>query len=67
MENIQVSERIVRMPELIQLVGYKSSSIYALIQNKKFPPGFKLVDGGRAAGWLFSEVMSWIRGEWKGD
>ncbi|MBP0133282.1 MAG: AlpA family phage regulatory protein [Nitrosospira sp.] len=53
-------DRIVRMPELIQLVGYRHSSIYSLIASGKFPRGFKLVRGGRAVGWRLSVIMRWI-------
>lgn len=53
-------ERIIRMQELVLIVGYKPSSIYALISEGKFPKGFKLGKGKRASGWLLSEINKWI-------
>lgn len=58
--NSLFQDRIIRLPELIQLVGYRSSSIYSLIAKGKFPRGFKLVPGHHAAGWRLSSIIEWI-------
>jgi len=58
MENIHFQERIVRMQEVVFLVGYKPSSIYALISEGKFPKGIKL--GKRASGWRLSQINQWM-------
>ena len=59
MENSQFQERIIRMQEVVFLVGYKPSSIYALISEGKFPKGIKL--GKRASGWPLSQINQWIK------
>ena len=53
--------RTLRMSELPKKVGYKTSTIYGLIAEGKFPKPFKLTRGGRAAGWLESTIDDWIR------
>ena len=53
--------RTLRMTDLPEKVGYKSSTIYALVAQSKFPKPFKLAPGGRAAGWLESTIDDWIR------
>jgi prophage regulatory protein len=60
MDTTAYQDRIIRMPELVTLVGYRPSSIYALISDNKFPRGFKLVPNGRAAGWRLSTIINWI-------
>jgi len=52
--------RTLRMSELPEKVGYKTSTIYGLIAQGKFPKPFKLTPGGRAAGWLESTIDNWI-------
>jgi len=53
--------RTLRMSELPEKVGYKTSTIYGLVAQGKFPKPFKLTPGGRAAGWLESTIDDWIR------
>ena len=52
--------RTLRMGDLTDKVGYKSSTIYGLIAQGKFPKPFKLTPGGRAAGWLENVIDDWI-------
>lgn len=54
------STRILRMKDLPPKIGFQPSTIYELIAKDKFPAPFKLVPGGRAAGWLEQEVDAWI-------
>ena len=53
--------RTLRMSELPEKVGYKTSTIYGLVAQGKFPKPFKLTPDGRAAGWLESTIDDWIR------
>ena len=55
--------RTLRMSDLPEKVGYKSSTIYGLVAQGKFPKPFKLTPGGRAAGWLESTIDDWIRAQ----
>jgi prophage regulatory protein len=53
-----MTKRILRLEEVKSRTGRSRSSIYADIQQKKFPKPISL--GERAVGWLESEVNSWI-------
>ena len=55
------SPRILRMKDLPAKVGFAPSTIYELIAKGKFPKPFKLMPGGRAAGWLESTVDKWLQ------
>jgi len=54
------SARILRMKDLPRKVGLQPSTLYELIAVGRFPLPFKLVPGGRAAGWLESSVDAWL-------
>ena len=51
--------KIIRLPRVKELCAYSRSSIYALIAQGKFPSPIDL-GGGRAVGWLESEIVEWI-------
>jgi prophage regulatory protein len=53
-----MSERIIRLPELIKLVGLSKPTIYKHIKTGKFPAQIKL--NGPLSGWIESEVQAWI-------
>ena len=53
-------QRILRMQDLPDRIGSRPSTIYDLIAKGKFPRPFKLMPGGRAAGWLESTIDDWI-------
>jgi prophage regulatory protein len=48
---------ILRMPEVERTTGLKKSTIYLLIKQSQFPSPISL--GGRASGWLLSEINQW--------
>lgn len=48
------------MGELTRKVGYAPSTIYDLITKNKFPKPFKLIEGGRASGWLESTIDAYL-------
>ena len=50
--------KILRMPEVEEQTGLKKSSIYAAIEEGKFPAPINL--GARAVGWLESEINEWL-------
>lgn len=59
-------EKILRLPEVMAVVGLKKTAIYDLIKVGDFPAPIKL--GKHASGWLGSEVQTWIqkkRVEWE--
>lgn len=50
---------ILRLPEVKKRTGLARSTIYLRITNGVFPKPISL--GGRAVGWLDSEIDEWIQ------
>lgn len=50
---------LLRLPAVIQRVGYKKPTIYAKIKDGTFPKPVKL--GERAVAWQESEIEVWIQ------
>jgi prophage regulatory protein len=50
--------RILKLPEVIQVTGLARSTIYLRMKEKTFPTHIKL--GERSVGWLEEEVHSWL-------
>ena len=55
-----VSVRIVRMAEAQERTGLCVSTLYDLINREIFPKPFHIVPGGRAVGWLESDIDQWV-------
>ncbi|EOV9570222.1 helix-turn-helix transcriptional regulator [Cronobacter turicensis] len=53
----QPLERTIRERECRQLTGLCRTTRYVMEQKGEFPPRRKL--GGRAVGWLLSEITAW--------
>ena len=58
-ENLSV-DRFLRMPEVLRITGISRAQVYVLMSQNKFPRQTKISDGGKAAGWLQSEVAEWM-------
>ncbi|WP_416048992.1 helix-turn-helix transcriptional regulator [Cupriavidus basilensis] len=54
--NTEAQRRIIRLPEVSQLVGLGKTAIYERIKEHTFPAPIKL---GRASGWVAEEVQKW--------
>jgi len=50
--------RFLRLPEVIDVTGYRRSRIYELVGAGLFPKPVGL-GGGRAVAWLSDEVEAW--------
>jgi len=50
--------RIMRLKEVIEFTGLGRSTIYRFIAEGQFPKPVPL--GGRAVGWLDSEIEDWL-------
>lgn len=61
---ISASERLLPLPEVEARTGFKSSFLYQLIRDGKFPKPVKI---GLASRWRESEVQQWIHDQIKGD
>ncbi|MBB1630266.1 AlpA family transcriptional regulator [Cupriavidus sp. UME77] len=55
--NTEAQRRIIRLPEVSQLVGLGKTAIYERIKEHTFPAPIKL---GRASGWVAEEVQKWV-------
>ena len=53
-----MAERFVRLPELMNVVGLRRSSIYSRVRTGQFPAPKKITK--HAVGWLESEINAWI-------
>ena len=51
--------RFLRLPEVIQISGYRRTSIYEMVKAGNFPAPVHL--GPRAVAWLESEVEAWMQ------
>jgi predicted DNA-binding transcriptional regulator AlpA len=49
-------DTIVRKMHVASVVGLSKTRIETLIREGKFPPCFKICEGGRASGWLRSTL-----------
>jgi prophage regulatory protein len=49
---------LLRLPEVVERVGFGKSTIYALIKRGQFPSPIAL--GARARAWISTEVDAWI-------
>jgi prophage regulatory protein len=52
------TNRILRLPKVLERTGLSRSTIYFRISTGEFPAPIAL--GGRAVGWLESEVDKWL-------
>ena len=53
-----MANNILRLPAVMASIGLSRSSIYLRITEGTFPKPISL--GGRAVGWLESEVQIWV-------
>lgn len=53
-----MSRKIIRLPAIKEITGLSRSSIYLRMRKREFPQSFSL--GGRAVGWLESDVHLWV-------
>jgi prophage regulatory protein len=54
-----VTNAILRLPEVSKRTGKSRSTIYLDVSNGKFPAPVKL--GARAVGWVESEIEEWLQ------
>jgi prophage regulatory protein len=54
------TNRIVRRPEVLHLIGLGRTQLEAAIDRGEFPKPIKITDGGRAVGWMSREVEGFI-------
>jgi len=58
MDEISDRKRIIRKPELLNIIGLSDPTIWRMEKNGDFPKRMRL--GGNSCGWLESEINQWI-------
>jgi prophage regulatory protein len=58
MEQVTPLSRLVRIKEVLQLIGLSKTTLYKMIQEGKFPKSVSIY--GSAVGWKQDEVADWI-------
>ena len=56
---VPLKVRFLRLPEVQRRTGLSRSTIYVRVEEGRFPR--PVARGGRAGGWIESEVDEWIR------
>lgn len=56
--NSHTGDSILRLPEVLSIVGLSKSTLYAMMKAGKFPGSVGL--GKRAVGWKSSKVFAWV-------
>lgn len=52
------TDRLLRLDDVLKVVGIGKTKLYELIQQGSFPPGCSI---GRARLWRWSVVQDWVR------
>lgn len=52
--------RIARRDEVCRRVGVSRAKFADMVAKGQFPKPFTIIPGGRAVGWLDSDVSAWI-------
>jgi len=55
-------DRILRLPEIMKIVGVSKATIQSMVRDGVFPKPFK-ISGRLAIGWPESTVTKWIQGK----
>ena len=58
MEECAIADRLLRRPEVENIVGLKTSTLYKMVRTGGFPPPVKITAG--AVRWRLSEINAWI-------
>jgi prophage regulatory protein len=51
-------ERLIRKPELREMIGLSDTTVWRLEKSGGFPKRIQI--GGSSVAWLLTEVLSWI-------
>ena len=58
--NQNIEHNVLRLPDVKKITGLSRSAIYQRIADGFFPKQIDL-GGGRAVGWLSSDIQAWIK------
>jgi prophage regulatory protein len=51
-------DRLLTLRDVEHFTGFRKSSLYSLIADKRFPPPIKI---GRSSRWPSSEISDWVQ------
>lgn len=57
-KNAVTKKRIIRKPELLNMIGLSDPTIWRMEKEGKFPKRLRL--GGNSCGWMESEITGWL-------
>jgi predicted DNA-binding transcriptional regulator AlpA len=60
MKDINEIPRLLRWKEVSQIIPFSRSYVYDLMNQGKFPKGYKMVKGGQAVGWWASDIYNYM-------
>ena len=52
------NRRLLRLPQVLELVGSGRSTLYAMVDRGEFPPPVRI--GARAVAWRARDVQAWL-------
>ena len=52
--------QVLRHAEVKKRIKVSSAKLFDMVAKGQFPKPFKIVPGGRAVGWLESDVDQWV-------
>lgn len=52
------TDRLLRLPEVERIAGLRKTTLYQLIKDGSFPPGFTV---GRSRLWRWTAVQQWVK------
>ena len=58
--NFQHNVNIIRHKAVCQKLQISSAKLFDMVARNQFPKPFALIPGGRAVGWLESDVDQWV-------
>lgn len=57
-KSIPETDRLMRMPDVINMTGLPRSTIYLKMKNNEFPQQVQI--SSRSVAWIESEIQAWI-------
>ena len=60
-----MADRLIKLPEVIEITGLSSSTIYRYLKEGRFPKQIRV--GSRAVAWWLSEILEYIRNRPRGS
>jgi prophage regulatory protein len=57
---LEAGVQILRHAVVSKRLGVSASKLFEMVARGVFPPPFQIIPGGRAVGWLESDVDKWI-------